>query len=311
MAESISNQTNDSYFYGWNLFYNSIVGKVNKKGDVLIALAHFLLTKNFDFRCLGNGDKMSFSNEEVGSETLPNDWNQDETKYALRYLVHNKLYVLLGVISEESLIINLVVAQSKVVSNIMLEPNTVVNDIKLININELIPTATFICNRYEKELIDPVFKPPNKNTTSQQTNETPTSTNNSQPNNSQINTTDRRSIQPVHNPPILRNVGSRYPFNPLGVGRGDLDPLARGGPGSIMPLPFRPVQGPRFDPVNPVVPDVRPFPPNPNTNPNQNPNPDLFVPPGSNNNPNPDLFPPPGSNNNRRPDNFPPPDYYM
>ena len=71
------------------------------------------------------------------------------------------------------------------------------------------------------------------------------------------------------------------PFGYPDVGRGDLDPLGRGGGGNLFPFPSHPnVHGgaqPRFDPFGPPGPNVRP-----------NPNPDHFQPP-----------------------NFGSPDYYM
>lgn len=51
--------TKGDYFYGWDLLYCTIEKNVKKKDDILIALAHFVLTKHSKFRCLGLGDDVS------------------------------------------------------------------------------------------------------------------------------------------------------------------------------------------------------------------------------------------------------------
>lgn len=51
--------TQSDYFYGWDLLYKTIENVVNKKDDLLIALAHFVLTKHSQFRCIGIGDDVS------------------------------------------------------------------------------------------------------------------------------------------------------------------------------------------------------------------------------------------------------------
>ncbi|XP_037951678.1 proteasome inhibitor PI31 subunit-like [Teleopsis dalmanni] len=278
MASSTSSGPNEDYFFGWNLFYNTIIREVNKKSDVLIALAHFILAKHLNFRCLGNGDKMTFSDEEEGSELLPIDWNQDEFKYSLRYLVYNQLYLLLGHISEESLIINLLIADSKIVSNINLHPDSLVKTTEVLDLYQLIPQANFISKRYNRELIDPVFKT-NKRNKSLQTDPQPSSS---------IST---YAISDSHR--NLADIDSGHLLHPLDIDREDLNHFPYGGPGNLIPFPLHPDFGPefRFDPDHPFGP---PLPlPSPNPNGNQNPNPDLFPPVNSNTNINPDLFPPP------------------
>lgn len=62
------------------------------------------------------------------------------------------------------------------------------------------------------------------------------------------------------------------PFGFPDVGRGDLDPLGRGGPGNLFAFPSRPdihgLPNPRFDPYGPPDRNIRP-----------NPNPDHLQPP--------------------------------
>lgn len=56
-------------FYGWDLLFKTIATQINKKDDLLIALVHFVLTKNSQFRCIGLGDDVSGVNE-VGATQL-------------------------------------------------------------------------------------------------------------------------------------------------------------------------------------------------------------------------------------------------
>lgn len=51
--------TSNDFFYGWDLLFKTIEKVVNKKDDLLIALAHFILTKHSQFKCIGIGDDVS------------------------------------------------------------------------------------------------------------------------------------------------------------------------------------------------------------------------------------------------------------
>ena len=62
MASSANAQGNNlggDFFFGWDLLFKTIESSVNKKGDVLMALAHFLLIKHNNFRCIGLGEDVS------------------------------------------------------------------------------------------------------------------------------------------------------------------------------------------------------------------------------------------------------------
>ncbi|KAI9587064.1 hypothetical protein GQX74_002911 [Glossina fuscipes] len=260
------------YFYGWDLLYKTIEKDINKKDDLLIALAHFVLTKYSQFRCIGLGeDKILMEDEEVsGSELLPDNWNIDENNYALRYIYDKQLYILLGLRTEDSLIITLLNVKTRKVSNICLSPEEIVNDIRG-SVTKMIPSASQLADRYRRELLEPVYQGQNKSTTTQ-TNTTSTTTDQSDP---------LRIGMPMHPP-----VGQYHPVGveprPFGfpeVGRGDLDPLGRGGHGNLFPFPSHPEfrvgpgssggMQPRFDPYGPQ----------PERNLRPNPNPDHLQPP--------------------------------
>jgi len=69
MEPSTSRSGTDSlgsdFFYGWDLLYKTVSREINKKADVLMVLAHFLLTKHYKFRCVGIGDDVSSSYNRI------------------------------------------------------------------------------------------------------------------------------------------------------------------------------------------------------------------------------------------------------
>ncbi|XP_037825238.1 proteasome inhibitor PI31 subunit [Lucilia sericata] len=270
----MSTTTND-FFYGWDLLYKTIEKVVNKKDDLLIALAHFVLTKHSQFKCIGIGDDKTLPEDDVenGSELLPDNWNDDENNYALRYTNNKQLYILLGLRTEGSLIITLLDVKTRKVSNIGLDPEDLVKETKG-SITKMIPTATQLVDRYRKEILEPVFAGNSKSATTQ-TASTSASTSAEGP--------DSLRIGEPRLPPFgLYTPANQPPPFGFPVGRGDLDPLGRGGPGNLFPFPshpdFRlgpdnsgigPGARPRFDPFGPPERGIRP-----------NPNPDHMQPPG-------------------------------
>lgn len=59
MSKSAADTLSSDFFYGWDLLFKTVDGKLDKKADILIVLAHFLLTKHYKFRCIGIGDDVS------------------------------------------------------------------------------------------------------------------------------------------------------------------------------------------------------------------------------------------------------------
>ncbi|XP_011290443.2 proteasome inhibitor PI31 subunit [Musca domestica] len=265
-------------FYGWDLLFKTIATQINKKDDLLIALVHFVLTKNSQFRCIGLGDDKTLTteDEESGSELLPDNWNDDEKNYALRYVHNKQLYLLLGLRTEGSLIITLMDVKSHKVSNICLNAEELVKELKG-SLTKMIPTASELTDRYRKELLEPVFSGTSREVTTQ------TTTSTSSPDHDPLRVGEPRRPFGGSDPDPLRIGEPRRPFGgplPFGfpeVGRGDLDPLGRGGPGNLFPFPSHPEfrigpnngPRPRFDPYGPPERGIRP-----------NPNPDHFPPPG-------------------------------
>lgn len=88
---------------------------------------------------------------------LPDNWNDDDKNYALRYVHNKQLYILLGLRTEGSLIITLMDVKTHAVSNIGLDAEELVKELKG-NITKMIPTASQLTDRYRKELLEPVRK---------------------------------------------------------------------------------------------------------------------------------------------------------
>lgn len=86
---------------------------------------------------------------------LPDNWNDDDNNYALRYTHNKELFILLGLRTEGSLIITLLDVNTRKVSNIGLDPQDLVKTTTG-NITKIIPTASQLVDRYRKELLEPV-----------------------------------------------------------------------------------------------------------------------------------------------------------
>ncbi|XP_067630801.1 proteasome inhibitor PI31 subunit [Eurosta solidaginis] len=260
-GSSSTGGVNANDFFGWDLLYKTIEKTVDKKTDVLIALVHFLLVKQYKMRCLGVGEDKTLTKDDIGSELLPDGWNERGKRYALRYLHNGRLYLLIGHNTEDFITMNLLDVKDTKVTNITLNPQEWVKGLKG-SLSTLMPEASSIFDRYRKELIDPVFTGNTREVTTQTTaNQEPRSS----------NYRDPLAIGPPLRPRNSFPMEPR-PFGFPDVGRGDLDPLGRGGPGNLFPMPSRPDinagLNPRFDPVGPDGRILRP-----------DPNPDHFQPP--------------------------------
>lgn len=263
----------ESDYFGFELVYKTLEGSIQAKSDVLIAVIHWYLLKN-SFRNVGLGDDKTLSEADEKSELLPDGWNNNPHSYSLRYVNNGQLYILHGIDSDGTMIVNLLHVKSMNVSNTTFQIEDTVKALKG-SMTTLVPGAATVLDRVRKELLLPVFESNRKD------GETQTKANPEK--------TERVDVRPSN--PLL--VGPRFGpvgSDPLGlgnVGRGDLDPFARGGgmifepPGGFNPLanlrrpgPSGIVPGARFDPFGPTV----------GTNPRAFRNPD----------PDPDHMPPPG-----------------
>lgn len=46
-------------YYGWDLLHKTVCSKLENEFDIILVLAHWFLTKNALFRCIGIGDDVS------------------------------------------------------------------------------------------------------------------------------------------------------------------------------------------------------------------------------------------------------------
>lgn len=240
----------ESDYFGFELVFKTVEGSIQAKSDVLIAVIHWYLIKN-SFRNVGLGDDVrclvffllffslyliicfqkTLSESDEKSELLPEGWNNNPHSYALRYVNNGQLYILHGIDSEGTMIVNLLQVKTLNVSNTTFQIEDTVKALKG-SMLSMVPEAAAVLDRVRKELLVPVFKS-NKKDGETQTKKEPEKN-------------DRVDVRPSN--PLL--VGPRFGpvamgSDPLGVGnvgRGDLDPFGRGGgmifepPGGFNPL---------------------------------------------------------------------------
>ncbi|XP_037951664.1 uncharacterized protein LOC119682324 isoform X2 [Teleopsis dalmanni] len=137
--------SNENFILAWEELYFSIYEYINKKSDIIVALIHCFLVSEMNFRCIGNGEDKILMDDEIGSEDLPDGWNENDNRYALRYVYGNRLYILFGHVVNDCVLLNILNVSTGKVSNILLNPENLVNDD--------IPT---ILERSRQELIEPV-----------------------------------------------------------------------------------------------------------------------------------------------------------
>ncbi|XP_067008959.1 proteasome inhibitor PI31 subunit [Anabrus simplex] len=230
-----------SDMFGWDLVYKLAEKDITKKEDVLVVLIHWFLLKN-GFKCVGIGDNKVLLESEVGSETLPEGWNAEDT-YALRYAHNKRLFILRGVRTEGDIIFNLLRVSDLSVSNVSFAVDDTVRNLSG-PIENLIPSYTDVLYNIQKDLIDPVFSG-KKRTATTQTAEGESSRAN-EPTAPRFRYEDdplrvpRRDVDP--------GFGSNWDphGDPLAIGRSDLDPFARGG--GMLFNPFGPRGGVRQPP---------------------------------------------------------------
>lgn len=275
--------------FGWDLLYKSVEKDIKNNQDVLVCFVHLVLVSN-GFKCIGLGDSKNVDGTEPKTESLPEGWNEN---YAIRYLYQGRLYNLRATSMDDAVMINLIRVDERTVSMVQLNTRLVAQ--RSGSLEQVIPEHETVTQTIRKQLIDKVVVSTKSKESSSQT--TPEQ---------QQPTSSRRDFDepsPAFGPSSL--LETNRPYNPLCVGRNDLDPFSNLDPlrpgGRIVTPPggggmlFEPPRGNRFDPAgNLGVPRGS-------------------VPPGARFDP----FRPPGTGGSRRPnpgDEFPPPgfdDMYM
>ncbi|XP_031620409.1 proteasome inhibitor PI31 subunit-like isoform X2 [Contarinia nasturtii] len=86
----------------WDLIEESIADSLNCKSDTLVAIAHNYLAIHAGFKCIGLGEELQALDDIEGQYKLPNNWNVNTTKYALRYVFDGFVYVLIATVPHGS-----------------------------------------------------------------------------------------------------------------------------------------------------------------------------------------------------------------
>lgn len=175
---------------------------------------------------------------------MPQGWNQEQATYTLRYTKNKAIFILHGIVSDETLLVNLLDAKTLKTSTVVLKTKEIVRSVTGTTLDDFIPRPQAIIDQVTKEIIKPIIDQ----------EASPTSSDNPQASRStNINPLLVRPPNPVvpgmfndpYNDP--RDIHFRDPLRD--IGRGDLDPFGRGG-GMI----FRPDIRHQVGPFNPLMP---------------------------------------------------------
>lgn len=251
-------------FFGIDLLLKTVEKDVTRNTDIIVVMVHWFLTKNSSFRCIGIGDDRTVTEQDTGSELLPAGWNDSSERYTLRYVSDKILYILIGTHSANTFLINLLNTRTEKVSNVALKPNDIVKSLNG-SIQNMVPSITYLMDRFRKELVKPVFTGTSRDGITQTQQERDRGSTMSF---DDLRFPARNSGTCTYSPIMLpRPGGVRDPIRD--VGRSDLMPGGVGG-GMIFepprPRPFGPGRpspdnsAQRFDPFAP--PGVRPNPDN-------------------------------------------------
>lgn len=274
---------------GFELFFATIGSQLRSKNDLLVSVLHFSLIQK-EYHCLGIGE--NFENEsENGSELLPNNWNEDQENYVLRYyniINKSKLLVKCVKVSDVLIVSALVIDGQSNGSTLTIKTNEFITD----NFNSfqrafIDGSVDRVSQILDKEVVSKMKSPSNAKSDSSNTRK------------EQKERHEQEILDPLAEPPHqpfhgLPNIYGQQRFPPP-VGGADLDPFGGGMGGMLMDPRFPPhfgrwpnphpglprgavPPGARFDPFGPpgVFPNPNPNPRNPR---NANPNPDHLPPP--------------------------------
>lgn len=241
--------------FGIDLLFETQKGNIRSENDALIIVIHWVLCKN-NFLSVGVGDNVSkiaklfdlncifyqfwmlqkiFSDEDRPTELLPQGWNQNQTSYTLRYTLNKNIYILYGIVSDDTLMINLLDAKTLKTVGLVFKAREVIKSRVGTTLNDYVNDSQTIINKMTEDIVKPILD---------QYKEKRTGSASKAPRND-----DPLLIRPVP-PPMYQDRRIEPLRDPLrDIGRGDLDPFGRGG-GSI----FQPEFGPGFGPLNPLRP---------------------------------------------------------
>jgi len=225
---------------------------------------HWILVAKNDLRNVGIGDNKIFSEDDRPTELLPAGWNDNRTSYILRYTINKQIFILFAIVTDDSLLINLLDGKTLNTASLVLDVQQIVKSTTGATFDDFVNDSEVLIKRINDEVIQPILKKPEEKKSGE--------------------SSSPLLVQQPHRPVIPHYYEeNRDPFfvrDPLrDIGRGDLDPWGRGGGMIFRPdMPLRPGG---IGPLRPpgVPPGARFDPPNPHGR--FNPDPDHFQPPGN------------------------------
>ncbi|BFG02214.1 proteasome inhibitor PI31 subunit [Drosophila madeirensis] len=157
-SESGPSDLDADQFYGWQLLFYSIRRSLRKKADLLLALAHFLMTKQYHLRSV-DPERGRTPTRMCGSELLPKHWNRDAPNYRLHYVDElERQYVLLARLTHQDLVLNLQNWTSKRMSITCLQPEHLVQCLRGPTLGQCIPNAQQVMHHLRVYLVNPVVR---------------------------------------------------------------------------------------------------------------------------------------------------------
>jgi proteasome inhibitor subunit 1 (PI31) len=182
-----------------------------------------------------------FSEEDRPSELLPAGWNQIQTNYTLRYTLNKQVFILYGIVSDDTIIINLLDCKTLKTLGMVLKTKEVVKSQNGTTLDDYVNDSKKIIDNMTSEIVKPLLNQEAKD-------ESSTNSNNQR-------NTDPLLVRPPRPgvPYAVDPVAGAVPYFPRNldpirdVGRADLNPF--GGGGGML---FQP----DFHPRHPFGPDM-------------------------------------------------------
>lgn len=160
----MNSETKNDYF-GLETIFQAFQTSIKKKSDVVVLLVHWFLTFKKNLQFTGIGDPLEPPPE---NHLLNENWNESAVNYLMHYSIRDLEFTLTACISEDSLIMNLVDIGKHLISQMVLEVKYAVKNFENSeDIISCIENLDTIIQRVDVELVNPVYKIPLKDRTTQ------------------------------------------------------------------------------------------------------------------------------------------------
>ncbi|XP_037045842.1 proteasome inhibitor PI31 subunit-like [Bradysia coprophila] len=133
----------------WKLIYNTADEAIETKSDVIIAVVHWYLLLS-GMKCVGFS---ILSDSDIEMELLPDEWSINKSSYALRYKYKYEIFVLVGTVDGNSIVLNLLNFTSLEATKAAFALDATVASIKGETLKALIPDIEPVLCRLHSELV--------------------------------------------------------------------------------------------------------------------------------------------------------------